>query len=82
MCRFTVRIHNCGHYRKALSQPCKDAKRDKKVCRSGNTEDASTTGTAHCGIYGCDKKAGLKREGPGARTDGGFDEDDVDWDDY
>ncbi|KAL3459611.1 hypothetical protein BJX64DRAFT_200654 [Aspergillus heterothallicus] len=69
MCSFTVRVHNCGHYRKTLKKPCGDAKRDKKLCRSGNTEDASTTGTPHCGIAGCDKKAGLKREGPGECPD-------------
>ncbi|KAK2787044.1 hypothetical protein FQN53_005744 [Emmonsiellopsis sp. PD_33] len=78
---FTVRVHNCGHYRKTLKQPCEDAKRVKSLCRSDNTEDSSTTGTPHCGIAGCDKKSSLKREGPGARTDGGFDEDDADWDD-
>ncbi|PYI25429.1 hypothetical protein BP00DRAFT_490915 [Aspergillus indologenus CBS 114.80] len=82
MCSFTVRVHNCGHYRKTLKQPYKNAKRERLLCYSSNTEDASTTGTPHCGIAGCDKKSDLKREGPGARTDGGFDEDDVDWDDY
>ncbi|KAL5332509.1 hypothetical protein BJX70DRAFT_129018 [Aspergillus crustosus] len=76
MCSFTVRVHNCGHYRKTLKQPCGPAKQDKKLCHSGNTEDASTTGTSHCGIAGCDKKAGLKQEGPGIRRDGRFDEDD------
>lgn len=55
----------CGHYHKTLKGPCKDAKRRKTVCESGTLEDASTSGAPHCGIAGCDRKAGLKREGPG-----------------
>ncbi|RAK96004.1 uncharacterized protein BO80DRAFT_367510, partial [Aspergillus ibericus CBS 121593] len=79
---FSVRVHNCGHYRKTLKQPCKDAEQRKSLCPSGNTTDASTTGTRHGGIAGCDEQSSPMREGPGDRNDGGFDEEDVGWDDY
>ncbi|KAJ5844840.1 hypothetical protein N7534_008509 [Penicillium rubens] len=82
MCSYSIRVDNCGHYHKKLKQPCKPAKAKKEPCMPGTGEDASTSGTPSCGISGCDKKPALKREGPGARTDGGFDEDDIDWNDY
>lgn len=66
MCSFRVRVHNCGHYHKTLKRLCRDAKSKKKVCESGTTEDASTSGTPHCGLHGCDQKPQLKREGPGS----------------
>lgn len=65
MCQYRVRVHNCGHYDKTLKTACAPAKRTKKVCTPGSLEDASTSGLAWCGIHGCDKKPGLRREGPG-----------------
>ncbi|EGE77071.1 hypothetical protein BDDG_00008 [Blastomyces dermatitidis ATCC 18188] len=82
MCSFRVRVHNCGHYHKNLNRPCGDANRKKEVCEAGTTEHASTSGSPNCGISGCDKKPNSKREGPGPRTDGGFDEGDIEWADY
>ncbi|KAI3342006.1 hypothetical protein F4824DRAFT_271105 [Ustulina deusta] len=97
MCIFTIRVHTCGHWRKSLKNPCDDAKEKKEVCDSGS-EDSKTTGMlcyedgcdkepggrrdgpgkAHsiCWlIYAkCDKAGGI--------TDGGFDADDIDWDDF
>lgn len=67
MCSFRVRVHNCGHYHKSLKHPCSEAKSRKEVCERVTTEDASTSGSPHCGIIGCDKKPNLKREGPGTR---------------
>ncbi|KAE8356733.1 hypothetical protein BDV28DRAFT_126473 [Aspergillus coremiiformis] len=43
----------------ATMQGCE---RDKKLCCSGSEEDYSITGIFHCGIAGCDKKAGLQRK--------------------
>ncbi|KAL2177917.1 uncharacterized protein P884DRAFT_128913 [Thermothelomyces heterothallicus CBS 202.75] len=63
MCTFTLRVYTCGHYTKSLKKPCKDAKKNKQVCHSGN-EDSSTTGML-CYEDGCDKKPGGLREGPG-----------------
>ncbi|RAH76995.1 hypothetical protein BO86DRAFT_324304 [Aspergillus japonicus CBS 114.51] len=82
MCNFQVRVHKCGHYDKNLTNPCEDAKRRKSVCKSGVTEVASLSLRRWCGTAGCDENPGLKREGPGAITDGDFDENTINWDDY
>ncbi|OAX83227.1 hypothetical protein ACJ72_02405 [Emergomyces africanus] len=82
MCSFRVREHICGHYDKTFNNPCKDAKRKKEACEIGTTDDTSTSGSPNCGNSGCDRKRNLKREGPGSRRNGDFDEDDINWDDY
>jgi len=63
MCTYDSRVFRCGHYRKTLMSPCKDAKKKKEAC-DGGSETASTTG-GWCRQLGCDKKPGIKREGPG-----------------
>ncbi|KAI3335908.1 hypothetical protein F4824DRAFT_136429 [Ustulina deusta] len=80
MCIFTIRVHTCGHWKKSLKNPCDDAKEKKKVCDSGS-EDSKTTGML-CYEDGCDKEPGGRRDGPDGITDGGFDADDIDWDDF
>ncbi|KAF2191721.1 hypothetical protein K469DRAFT_555312 [Zopfia rhizophila CBS 207.26] len=77
MCTFLTRVHSCGHYVKTLSLPCDNAKKSKEVCDSGS-EDSKTTGGL-CYLFGCDRKPGIRREGPGDHTDGGFDPEDIDW---
>ncbi|KAF2785786.1 hypothetical protein K505DRAFT_261337, partial [Melanomma pulvis-pyrius CBS 109.77] len=64
-------------YTKTLSMPCNNARRSQNVCESGS-EDSKTTGGL-CFISGCDKRPGIHREGPGDRTDGGFDSVNIDW---
>jgi hypothetical protein len=63
MCSFSIRVYACGHYRKILNSPCNDAKQQTRVCEPKKTEDNSAT--SECGISGCDRKPGEKREGPG-----------------
>ncbi|KAK3933764.1 hypothetical protein QBC46DRAFT_300827 [Diplogelasinospora grovesii] len=83
MCIFHVRVANCGHYKTTLSKPCKSAKKNQEACDPDNSSsNESTTGEQTCGLVGCDSKAGGKREGPGSRTNGGFDNAEVDWDDF
>ncbi|CAI6342320.1 unnamed protein product [Periconia digitata] len=79
MCSYSDRVSSCGHYRRTCTAPCSTAKRNKQVCTSGNTISASTTGSL-CYLYGCDQQPNLKREGPGARINGGFHSSDVDFD--
>jgi len=65
MYTFRCRVSSCGHYKITLSNPCRDAKKNKKLCDIDNSsEDASTTGGL-CYLSGCDKKPGGKRDGPG-----------------
>ncbi|KAL2048965.1 hypothetical protein ABVK25_010818 [Lepraria finkii] len=80
MCNFHERVHRCGHYHKTLSWACSPAKARKTVCKTDTKTTATATGVAGCGLTNCNKKASPKREGPGARTDGGFDESEIDWD--
>jgi len=81
MCEYKSRVSSCGHYKVTLWSACDDAKKIKTPCDySTSSEDASTTGGL-CYLDGCDNIPGGKREGPGARSDGGFDPNDVDWDD-
>lgn len=80
MCTFDERVHECGHYKKTLSNPCDDAKKNKEVCSSSSVS-SSTTG-AMCSFDGCDKKAEPKREGPAGRSDGDFNSMMIDWDEY
>jgi len=63
MCTWLTRVHSCGHYTKTLQAPCEEASKAKKVCDSGS-EDSKTTGGL-CYLPGCDKKPGIRREGPG-----------------
>jgi uncharacterized protein with von Willebrand factor type A (vWA) domain len=63
MCKYLTRVHSCGHYTKTLEELCKEAKKAKKVCDSGSEESKTTGGL--CYLPGCDKKPGIRREGPG-----------------
>jgi hypothetical protein len=63
MCTFSTKVHSCGHYTKELTTPCNTAKTSKTACDSGS-EDSKTTLT-WCYKVGCDKKPGIRREGPG-----------------
>jgi len=65
---------------KTLYSPCKTAKEKKEACESGS--ETSRTTNQWCYKDGCDKKAGLRREGPGDIVDGGFDNSEVDWDEF
>ncbi|KAK4131104.1 hypothetical protein BT67DRAFT_409634 [Trichocladium antarcticum] len=80
MCTFTLRVYSCGHYKKSLSKPCNDAKEKEEACDSGS-DVSSTTGT-FCYFTAWDGEAGGAREGPGNRTDGGFDASGVKWEDF
>lgn len=64
MCSYDVRVHSCGHYTKEYKpgSPCDTAKQNKRAC-SGSENQVSTGGL--CYLPECDKKASLKREGPG-----------------
>lgn len=63
MCQFQTRVHCCGHYTKALLQPCEDAKKAEKPCSGGSEYSMSTGGW--CYLPECDKEPGLRREGLG-----------------
>lgn len=65
MCLYLTRVHSCGHYIKSLQEACNEAKNAKKVC-DGGSEDSKTTGGL-CYLPGCDKKPGIRREGPGKK---------------
>lgn len=65
MCKWLTRVHSCGHYTKTIQEPCNDAKKIKKVCDYGSEESKTTGGL--CYLPGCDKKPGVRREGPGKR---------------
>ncbi|KAF4637054.1 hypothetical protein G7Y89_g1015 [Cudoniella acicularis] len=80
MCNFKLRVKKRGHYTKTLWNPCEEAKKAKKVCES-SSEDASTTG-GFCYEEGCDEEPGGRREGPNDITNGGFDPDDVNWNEF
>ncbi|KAI1451568.1 hypothetical protein F4805DRAFT_85793 [Annulohypoxylon moriforme] len=62
MCYYFIRVYNCGHYKKTLTSPCKDAKKNQVPCPGGN--QSASTAAAWCPWPGCDKKAGICREGP------------------
>ncbi|CAG9945588.1 unnamed protein product [Clonostachys rosea f. rosea IK726] len=80
MCTFTERVSRCGHYTKTLSTACASAKA-KKEAYDSDSGTSSTTG-GWCYLFGCNKQAGVRRDGPGSRTNSGFDNDDVDWNEY
>lgn len=65
MCKFHERVHNCSHYEKSLVHACKDAKKSRRVCETGTINSSQTTGLLGCDLPNCNKKASLKREGPG-----------------
>lgn len=68
MCYIVVRVHRCGHYTSTLlGDPCEAAVKDGMICDPPKVTNQSSSG-AFCGQPGCDKKPGLKREGPGERT--------------
>lgn len=64
-CIIHERVHNCGHYEKSLEKACKEAKKKQRVCEAGTTTVSKTTGLKGCSLPNCDKKAGIKRDGPG-----------------
>ena len=63
MCKFRTRVFACGYYKKSLKISYDLTKEKKVVCDSGS-EDSNITGT-WCYQDGCDKKAGILREGLG-----------------
>ncbi|KAJ5500608.1 hypothetical protein N7453_009659 [Penicillium expansum] len=72
MCNVVVRVYKCGHYVATLmGDPCGDAVKDGQICDPPKVTTQSTTGT-FCNKAGCDKKAGLKREGPNTTMNGGL----------
>jgi hypothetical protein len=65
MCGLDERVHRCGHYEKAQSWACDDAKARKSVRKTGEKTTSTTTGVAGCHLMGCDGNASPKGEGPG-----------------
>jgi hypothetical protein len=63
MCTFTERVSRCGHYTKTLSTACASAKA-KKEAYDSDSGTSSTTG-GWCYLFGCNKQAGVRRDGPG-----------------
>lgn len=64
MCVFDERVHNCGHYHKTLTIPCKEAKNKKVVCTTEIKIRAVSTGKKGCDLDGCDQTLSPMREGP------------------
>lgn len=97
MCTFTTRVHRCGHYTKSLSTPCESAKKKKEAC-DGDSGNSSTTGGwcsfSGCDKKAGGHREGpgkpfvnvtvhrLLNILLGSRSNGGFQNDEVDWDEY
>jgi hypothetical protein len=65
MCTFRCYVSSCRHYKTTLSSPCKDAKKNKKLCNiNSSLEDASTT-EGLCYLSRCNKKPSSKRDSLG-----------------
>ena len=75
MCKYTDKVHRCGHYRRSCD-PCEKAEKAKSLCDppvqgkkkkssgGGGSNVSYTTGT-WCNQKDCDGKAKHKRDGPG-----------------
>ncbi|KAL5331181.1 hypothetical protein ACEPPN_000710 [Leptodophora sp. 'Broadleaf-Isolate-01'] len=52
----------------------------KTICEISVNEES--TAPSFCYLNGCDIKPEAVRDGPGNRSNGGFDGDDIDWSEF
>ena len=94
MCQFVTRVYRCGHYQKALRSVCPNAKREMKICEGKGDITTTSPGYCNIygcdkkpqNIREGPGKLRASRSSRGhapkmkdGRQNGGFDADEVDW---